>query len=101
MTRSWLLTIDYRSRTPQDQIDIADDRLGVCAELLSEHLGEAATDGHYYSVSVMVETTSPGTALQIGGDLIGAAVQQAGLPSWGIVRTEMIREDEVRRSRVE
>lgn len=98
---TWLVTVDYRSRTPQEQLDIDDDRLGICAELLSEHMGEVSTDGLYYSVAVMVEAATPGAALDVAADLIGPALSRAQLPSWPRVRAEQISEEEVRRSRVE
>lgn len=97
----WLVTIDYRSRTPQDQLDIDDDRLAECAELLAEHMGEAATDGHYYSVSVQVEGRTPAGVLDMAADLIEPALERSKLPVWRRVRVEVIELAEVRRSRVE
>ena len=97
---TWLVTVDYRGYSGAAMLADDDTRLAACTQLLADHMGEATTDGSVYSVAVMVDSTTPGSALETAEALVVPALERAHLPVWRRVRVEVIEEDEVRRSRV-
>ncbi len=92
--RQWEVRVETRRpEASSDAVGLAP--LSRLRELLFNHGGVVVSGVDSWSASVTVTAPNPGTAFLRAAEILDDAVDQASLPIWPYVRSEVIRTDEL------
>jgi hypothetical protein len=74
-------------------LTVPDARVDVFISALADYRGAVSADDRSWSAIVTVEAANPGSAWQAAAEVIEAALTEARMPAWPLVRFWGVRED--------
>ncbi len=93
--REWSVLVEARGRAATIE---ADDTCVVdLTDGLHSHFGVVSAGGSVWSARIMVEASTPASAVQLAVNVVEIAAQTAAMPDWPYIRIEALRDDELDR----
>ncbi len=93
--REWSILVEARSTVATIEAD--DKRVLHLTDDLDPHFGTVSAGGSVWSARIMVEASTPASAVQLAVSVVEFAARTADMPDWPYVRIEALRDDELER----